>query len=161
SADIELGTCSGPVASFVDPDEVVAFALAINDANPRYLGGTAVPPTYVVTPSLPVYHALAPHSAAVLAGASAEVHGEHDFVIHRPITPGMRLHVTAERVGAAPTKAGMTVVHAVRAHDDAGQLLVEQLWTAMLIGAATGEPRGTPVSDHAFPEEARDRLVGR
>src|SRR5438874_11840469 len=54
TADIDLGSRSGPVVSFVDPDEVVAFALAINDDNPRYLDGSAVPPTYVVTPSLPV-----------------------------------------------------------------------------------------------------------
>lgn len=162
SADIEFGAVAGPARSFVDPDEVVAFALAINDDNPRYLDGSAVPPTYPVTPALPVVlHGLPAYPPAALAAARAIVHAEHDMVLRKPLTPGSWLHTTAQRVGAVPTRAGMLIEQIVRAVDDDGDLLVEQHWVTMLIGDATGAPRGTLPPDHAFPEEARARPVGR
>lgn len=162
STDIELGACAGPVRSFVDPDEVVAFALGINDHNPRYLDGTAVPPTYAVAPALPVVlHGLPAYPSAVLAAARANVHAEHEIVLHRPVVPGTWLHTTAERAGALPTRAGMIIEQAVRAVDDDGDLLVEQHWVTMLIGDATGSPRGALPPGHGFPEEARARPVGR
>lgn len=108
SADIELGGLAGPARSFVDPDEVVAFALAINDHNPRYLDGTAAPPTYPVTPALPVVlHGLPAYQPTALAATRAIVHAEHDLVLHKPVAPGTWLHITAERAGALPTRAGM------------------------------------------------------
>jgi acyl dehydratase len=162
SADIELGAVAGPVRSFVDPDEVVAFALAINDDNPRYLDGTAVPPTYAVAPALPVVlNGLPAYPPAVLAVTPVIVHAEHDVVLHRPVTPGTWLHITAERVGVLPTRAGMIIEQIVRAFDDGGGLLVEQHWVTMLTGDASGSPRGALPPDHAFPEEARARPVGR
>jgi acyl dehydratase len=161
SGDVALGVVAGPVASYVDPDEVYAFALAINDDNPRYLDGSAVPPTYAMTASLPVVHALPEHPRSLLDVARAVVHGEHEIVIHEPLTPGTRVHTTAVRAGAVPTKAGMVVVQRVSAVDDAGGLLIEQQWVTMLIGAARGEARGAPAPDHAVPRDARKRLVGR
>ncbi len=161
SAHVALGLSVGPLTSYVDPDAVYAFALAINDDNPRYLDGTAVPPTYAMTASLPAVQALPPHPASILGAARAVVHGEHEIVIHKPITPGTRIQTTAERVGAIPTKAGMVVVQQVRAVDDAGGLLVEQRWISMLIGATRGAARGTPAPDHSVPDEARRSLVGR
>ena len=161
SAHVTLGLRVGPLASYVDPDAVYTFALAINDDNPCYLDGTAVPPTYAMTASLPVVQALPPHPPSILDAARAVVHGEHEIVIHKPITPGTRIRTTAERVGAIPTKAGMVVVQRVHAVDETGELLVEQHWVSMLIGAAHGAARGTPASDHSPPQEAPPTLVGR
>jgi acyl dehydratase len=162
SADIELGGFAGPVRSFVDPDEAVAFALAVNDDNPRYLDSTTVPPTYSVAPALPVVlHGLPAYPPAVLAATRAIVHAEHDVVLHKPVVPGTWLHTTAERTGVLPTKAGMLIEQLVRAVDDAGDLLVEQHWVTMLIGDATGSPRGAAPPGHAFPADARARPAGR
>lgn len=161
SAAVALGTTSGPVAAYVDPGEVAAFALAVNDDDPRYQDGRAVPPTYPVTPALPVVLSLPTYAPEILGVARAIVHGEVDMVLHRPVTPGTRVHTTAERVGAAPSPAGMTVVQVVRTEDDAGDLVAEQHWVIVLVGAATGEARGPAAPDHAFPEAARSRPVGR
>jgi acyl dehydratase len=161
SADIELGVRVGPLASYVDPDAVYAFALAINDDNPRYLEGKVVPPTFAMTASLPVVQALPPHPASILGAARAVVHGEHEILIHKPITPGIRIRTTVERVGAIPTKAGMVVVQRVSAVDEAGELLVEQHWISMLIGAARGEARGAPAPDLSVVDDASKALVGR
>lgn len=158
SADIELGPVAGPVAHFVDPDEVVAFSLAINDGRAAYTTGAAVPPTYVVTPTLPVVHTLPPYPGSVRAA----LHGEQDMVLHKPITPGTWIHTTVSRVGAIPTKGGMLVEQIARAVDGGGDLLVEQHWVVILVGPeATGEPRGQAPPDHAFPAPARDRPAGR
>jgi acyl dehydratase len=161
SADVVLGVRVGPLDSYVDPDAVYAFALAINDDNPRYLDGTAVPPTFAMTASLPVVQALPPHPQSILDATRAAVHGEHEIVIHKPITPGTRIQTTAERIGVIPTKAGMVVVQRVSALDEVGALLVEQHWISMLIGAATGEGRGTPAPDRSLPDGAKGSLVGR
>ena len=158
---VPLGQTYGPIRHYCDPDEIVAFALAINDDNPRYLDGSAVPPTYPVTPGLPVMMALTSLPAEATEGMRGGVHGEHDLYIRKPIVPGMSIHTTSERVAVVPSKAGMNVFPLLRSVDDDGDVVIEQYWSTMMMGKATGEARGTPPPDHTFPEEARDRLVGR
>jgi acyl dehydratase len=161
SAAIELGGTSGPVASYVDPDEVAAFALAINDGRSSYLDGSAVPPTYPVIAALPVVLGLPPFPLAVLAAARANVHAEQDMVLHKPIRPGNWLHTSAERVGAAPTKAGMIVEQRVRSVDDDGDLVVTQRWVTMLIGEAIGPPRGQAPPDRSYAVPPTAELVAK
>ncbi|HEY8523594.1 MAG TPA: MaoC/PaaZ C-terminal domain-containing protein [Acidimicrobiales bacterium] len=188
SAAVELDAAAGPVIAYVDPDEVAAFARALDDGDPRYQDGTLAPPTYSVTPALPVVHQLPGYPPAVAAAARAIVHGEHDMVLHRPLVPGTRIAVTAERLGVVPTKAGLAIEQVVRVvaiggEDEPGgtdvgtdvgiggradggpgagpgELLVEHHWVALLVGDAAGPARGAVPPDHTFPEEARARPVG-
>ena len=106
SSEVVLGETSGPVTTYVDPDEVAALAYALDDLNPRYLEGSAVPPTYAVVPALEV---MRPLSAFVLGdevGVKSLVHAEHDLRILSPIVPGSSVRSTAERIGADPDLGG-------------------------------------------------------
>jgi hypothetical protein len=50
TSKVPLGEPSGPFLNYADPGEIAAFALAINDDNPLYRDGRAVPPAYPVVP---------------------------------------------------------------------------------------------------------------
>jgi acyl dehydratase len=160
STKVPLGVTNGPVTSYVDPDEVVAFARAINDENPAYLEHGAVPPTWPVTPALPVMMPLANLPDAATSERTGGVHGEHDLFIRKPIVPGMRLHTTGERVSVVVSKAGMNVFPRLVSVDDDGDVVVEQYWSTLSMGPVTGDSQGPPPPDHLFPDDARQRLVG-
>ena len=87
-------------------------------------------------------------------------HGEHELLIHKPITPGMVLHTTADRYAAIVSKAGMNVFIRLISVDDSGETVLEQYWSSIMVGEATGGNQGGPIPDHTFPEDARERLVG-
>ncbi|HEY3943370.1 MAG TPA: MaoC/PaaZ C-terminal domain-containing protein [Acidimicrobiales bacterium] len=157
---VPLGEPHGPLTSFCDPDEIVAFALAINDPNPAYLEGGATPPTYAVVPVFPAFIGLPSLPAGAIAGARGGVHGEHDLYIHRPIEPGMDLHTVAERCSVVTSKAGMNTFVRLVSTDDAGDPVITQYWSAMSMGEVTGGDQGSPPPDHSFPDEARERPVG-
>jgi acyl dehydratase len=44
--------------------------------------------------------------------------------------------------------------------DDDGQLVIEQYWSAIIVGEATGGNQGAEMPDHTFPEAARSSKVG-
>ncbi len=158
---VPLGERSEPFTHYCDPDEIYAFALAINDDNPLYRDGLATPPTYVVVPVLQAFlTGLAPLPPEATAGARGGAHGEHDLYIRKPLMPGMTLHTTAERCAVVTSKAGMNVFTRLVSVDDAGETVVEQFWSTIMMGAATGGSRGAEVPDHGFPEEARSNPVG-
>ena len=151
---IELGVVVDPMPYYVDPGEVLAYALSINADHPRYRDDGAVPPIYSVVPASPAVRAMPDYSPVVLAATRALVHGEPDMVIHRPIIPGTWVHTSVERLGVVPSRAGLSVVQVVRTVDEHGELLVEHHWVPMLIGEATGEaslPTATPRSCSGSP----------
>src|SRR3978361_2246863 len=94
---VPLGEKSGPFANYCDPDEIAAFALAINDDNPLYQDGRAVPPTYAVVPVFDAFRSIATPPAESMENGRGGGHGEHELIYHKPITPGMTLHTTADR----------------------------------------------------------------
>ena len=69
---IPLGVLAGPFTAYCDPDEIVAFALAINDENTLYLDGRAVPPTYAVVPVFDAFRSVPPMPPGAMAGVAAE-----------------------------------------------------------------------------------------
>jgi acyl dehydratase len=160
STKVPLGEKAGPSANYCDPDEIIAFALAINDDNPRYLDGSAVPPTYPVVPVFDVFRSTVQLPPEAREGARGGGHGEHDLYIRRPITPGMVLHTTAELYAVETSKAGMNVFTKLTSLDDDGQPVIEQYWSSIMVGAVTGGNQGPAMPGHAFPEEARSKLVG-
>jgi acyl dehydratase len=91
--------------------------------------------------------------------ATGGVHGEHDVVLHRPITAGEPLRIWVDRHGTRPAGRNALVTlryTVVDAHDD---VVAEQWWTTVYLGttcAATGEP----APDHAFGDDARRHPVG-
>jgi len=95
-----------------------------------------------------------------MGGGRGGGHGEHDLYIRRPISPGMALHTTADRYSVVVSKAGMNVFTRLMSFDDDGQLVIEQYWSSIVVGQATGGNQGPDMADHTFPEGARARKVG-
>jgi acyl dehydratase len=161
STKIPFGKSFGPVESYCDPGEIAAFGLAINDDNPRYQDGRAVPPTYAVVSGLQPFLAMATTLPAdAMEGGRGAGHGEHDLYIHRPPQPGTMLYTTAELSAAVVSKAGMNVFSRITSVDEQGQLVFEQYWSSMYAGEVTGGNQGRELADHSFPDDARQRLVG-
>jgi acyl dehydratase len=161
TALVPLGERAGPLVAYCDADEIAAFALAINDPNPLYQEGRATPPTYAVVPVFPAFMGVSPIPPEATVGMTGGVHGTHDLFIHRPIEPGMHLHVTAERCSITTSSAGMNVATRLMATDAAGELHVEMYWSSLMRGPVTGGDRGEAMADHAFPEEARSELLDK
>jgi acyl dehydratase len=157
---VVLNEPAGPFLAYCDPDEIVAFALAVNDANPLYMDGSATPPTYAVVPAYPPMMALGQLPPEAVEGSKGGVHGTHDLYIHKRIEPGMHLYSTSERCTVTATGAGMNVVIRVTSRDETGEMVVEQYWFSFIMGEASGASRGEPVADHTFPEDARTRPIG-
>ena len=160
SSKVPLGEPSGPFLNYCDPGEIAAFALAINDDNPLYRDGRAVPPTYPVVPVFEAMRSLGQLPAEAMEGGRGGGHGEHDLYIRRPITPGMALHTTADRYAVVVSKAGMNVFTRLLSTDDDGELVIEQYWSSIMTGQATGGNQGPEMPDHTFPEQARSRKIG-
>jgi len=156
---IPLHDVAGPFTSYCDPDEILAYAQAINDQNPLYLSGEATPPTYAVVPVFEAFMGV-PIPPEALDGSVGGVHGTHDLYVHKPITPGTHLHTTAERCSVSTSKAGMNITVKLLSHDDEGDLTVEQYWSALMRGPVTGGDRGDQLADFTFPELSRERPVG-
>jgi acyl dehydratase len=157
---VPVGKSLGPRASFCDPGEIAAFARAINDDNPMYQDGRAVPPTYAVVPIFDTFLSLGQPGEDATAGGRGAGHGEHELFIHRPIRPGETLHTTAEMGPVVTSKAGMNVFVKLTSLDDDGQPVIEQYWSSMYVGPVSGGDQGGEMPDHLFPEEARSRKVG-
>jgi acyl dehydratase len=160
SALVPLNQAVGPIASYCDADEIVAFAHAINDPNPLYLNGLATPPTYGVVPALPVLMSVPALSPEALEGTIGGVHGTHDLYIRKRIEPDTQLHTTGQRCAVVTGKAGMNVVVRLVSRDDSSEVAVEQYWSSLMRGPVTGGDRGDKLADHTFPESARAKLVG-
>jgi hypothetical protein len=150
SSKVPLGEPSGPFLNYCDPGEIAAFALAINDDNPLYRDGRAVPPTYPVVPVFDAMRSLGQLPAEATAGGRGGGHGEHDLYIRRPISPGMALHTTADRYAVVVSKAGMNVFTRLMSVDDDGQLVIEQYWSSIMTGEATGGNQGGEMPDQTF-----------
>jgi acyl dehydratase len=88
------------------------------------------------------------------------VHGEHDIVVHRPLTPGEALNTFSEISAVRTTPVGtQVVIHLVQC-DGSGDVAVEQWWTMMLLGLRTLADRASTPADHRFPEAARSNPKG-
>jgi acyl dehydratase len=160
STRVPLGEPSGPFRNYCDPGEITAFALAINDDNPLYRDGRAVPPTYPVVPVFDAMRSLGQLPPEAMDGGRGGGHGEHDLYFRRPISPGMALHTTADRYAVVVSKAGMNVFTRLMSVDDDGQVVIEQYWSSIFVGQAAGGNQGPDMPDHTFPESARARKVG-
>jgi acyl dehydratase len=91
--------------------------------------------------------------------ATGGVHGEHDVVVHRPITAGEPLRTWVSGHGARPAGRNALVTLRYATHDGDGDLVAEQWWTTVWLGT-TCRRVGAAAPDHAFPEDARRRPIG-
>lgn len=108
------------------------FARSFDDENPNHLSGAFAPPVFAHIPVM--------QSMMEVLGKAASgfvMHGEHDFVFHRPIVPGQRLFTISTLQGIKGTRAGLTfIVRSDLATQD-GAPVCAQYSTCLVRGAAS------------------------
>jgi acyl dehydratase len=138
----------------VSPALARQFAGATLDASQAFRDGRLVPPSLVATQ---IYRAqfvamkeLVPED--IFASARTGVHGQHDLLLHRPITSDDSLHTFVETHSARPSGDNLRVTLRHSILDDRGELVAEQWWTTVLLGASAA-PTGPELPDYSFPKE--------
>ena len=159
SGPVEVEFSSDIHEGRADEDAAVAFALATNDPNRRYLNGEAVPPMFTAALILGATWQSQRRGREfdMVHRASGSVHGQHDVFYHGVVAPGMRLRWQASIYGAKQTKAGVLLTQRILVTDSEGASLVEHLWSNFHMGGTIDHEFGPAVVDHTFPEDARAR----
>lgn len=151
----------GPFVDALDVDVIAAYAAATGDQTVAVSDGHAVP---AVFPVILVFEAQEAARAdlpdAVWRNVRGGVHGEHDILLHRPLTPGEALDTWSEISAVRTTRAGTQVVIRFEQVDADGILVVEQWWTMVLLGSQGMADLGAVPADHRLPDDARSRPIG-
>jgi acyl dehydratase len=158
---VEQVSRHGPFPGQLDVGRIAAYAAAIGDETAAVRAGQAVPAVFPVILTFPAQEAANGEvPAQAWRQAQGGLHGEHDIVLHRPLTPGESLQ-TWSRISAVRTvRAGTQVVLYIEQFDADGVLAVEQWWTTVLLGLHEVADFGTPPPDHRFADSARDSPIG-
>jgi acyl dehydratase len=156
-----VGEPVGPFDACLDKDLLLRYAAATKDPSPRVRAGVAMPLGAVV---LAIWEAQNAGRAAAVPQAlqwsgTGGVHGEHEFLLHRPIVPGEPLRVWAAGHGSRPAGRNSLATLHYQIRDAADQLVAEQWWTTVYLNT-TCEVTGSPPPEHLFPADARARPVG-
>jgi hypothetical protein len=158
--EVAVGEVHGPFEVILDADRISCFVAATNDPNPEAAAGLVVPPVFLAMLAYELQGvAFGAIPDAVMAGAGARVHGEHDVWLRRALAPGEALRTTTRIAGVRTNRAGTVVVQAFEHRDGAGDVVAEQWWSLFLGGVFLGEV-GDAAPDHTFPEDARGRPLG-
>lgn len=135
----------------VTAERIAEYAAATNDPIERHRSGEVAPPLFAVVPT---FGSMAP---AALSVAPVEllpklVHGEQDFVFHRPIFAGDSLRVRAKPIGYTGRDNGSVVVIYAETRTDGGELVNEQWITAFFKKVNAGPTVGDIAPDHRLDE---------
>lgn len=160
-AGVVLGSRVGPFPGCLDTDLVKGYAVATRDPCRRAHAGVVVPPIAIVTQIWDAQNTaraeLVP--AGLQHAATGGVHGEHDVVLHRPIVTGEPLRTWVDGHGSRPAGRNSIVTLRYVTVDADEAVVAEQWWSTVYFGT-TCDRVGEPAPDHAFPEEARQHMVG-
>jgi acyl dehydratase len=113
------------------------FARAVDDTNPRHLAGAFAPPVFA---HIPAMQSMVDVLDQVTDGFA--LHGEHDFLYHAPIRPGLRLFTVSTLIGVRGTRAGQTFIIRSDTATHERQPVVTQYSTLLVRGPATGAAAG-------------------
>jgi acyl dehydratase len=135
-----------PVEATPTAEQIEAYARASSDDNPRYVAGPGQ--------SAPLVFAVVPGFASLIGGPATDpelgvddplmiVHGEQEFVYHRPLRPGepLTLEPTLERV-EDKGRSGVFVTKV--AAWASGEPVVDQYATIFVRGGGSGDSRRSP-----------------
>lgn len=138
----------------VTAERIREYAEATNDPVARHRNGEIAPPVFGV---VPVFPSLVPASLSVASPdlLAKLVHGEQDFLFHRPIMPGDSLVSRAKPIGVEgkPNGTAVVVYSETRTTDD--ELVNEQWMTAFFRKVDAGERVGEAAPTHSFDEVLR------
>ena len=113
------------------------FARSVDDDNPIHLVGKVASPVFS---HVPVMQSMVEVLQQATGGFA--LHGEHDFIFHKPIVPGLRLFSRSVLVGIHGTKPGTTFIvrSYTKTHDD--QPVVTQFSTCLVRGEPSADSHG-------------------
>lgn len=150
-----LGEWGEPETFEVTEERIAAYAEATNDPIEKHRQGSVAPPVFAI---VPVFNSLLP---AVLSVVPVELamkvlHGEQDFLFHRPIRPGDTLTSRARPVGYVGKENGSSLAVHVETRDAAGELVNEQWVTSFFRRFDAGGTVGEQAPGHRFDESLRE-----
>jgi acyl dehydratase len=140
--ELDPALVGAPIAAItreVSARQIMNFAAAVSDMNPRYFddtrsGGIQAPPLFAVAVTWPLIEKakeiVPPEVVATMVHA-----GEH-LIFHRPIRPDMRLRVQGEVAAVRPTSAGVLMTMKLEARDRKGQPVFTEYTGALFRGVA-------------------------
>ena len=160
SNKLRAGDRFGPFELPLSSVLVRQFAEATRDTSKHFSDGQLVPPSMVATQ---VYRAqfaaiteLVPGD--VFSAARSGVHGQHDLLLHRPISSDEKLRIFVETHSARLSGENLRVTLHHSILDDRDDLVAEQWWTTVLLGT-TAEPTGPELPDYSFSSGAEATVV--
>jgi acyl dehydratase len=160
SNKLRAGDRFGPFELPLSSVLVRQFAEATRDTSKHFGDGQLVPPSMVATQ---VYRAqfaaiteLVPGD--VFSAARSGVHGQHDLLLHRPISSDEKLRIFVETHSARLSGENLRVTLHHSILDDRDDLVAEQWWTTVLLGT-TAEPTGPELPDYSFSSGAEATVV--
>lgn len=124
------------------------FARSVDDTNPAHLAGSIASPVFS---HVPVMQSMVEVLSRVTGGFA--LHGEQDFIFHRPIVPGMRLFTHSTLIGVHPTRAGTTYVIRSQTDTHDGKPVVTQYATCLV----RDETRQAPLGENPPERPAVER----
>ncbi len=148
---------SEPVEFIADRERLIAYAHATNDTNPRHLSGDIASPVFNVVPAFKVIAPLTENMPPVEKRMMG-LHGEQDFVFHRPIEAGMKLVTRAYPLGITPRSTGSLItIKGVTTLED-GTPIVDQHVTVFIRTAIAPEAIGELPPAREYTREAEPFL---
>jgi len=133
-----IGRAYAPMTYRVEEPAMVAYALATNETNPRFVdpgceGGLIAPPVFPV-----VYHARAlgkPIGDPELnIDFKRALHGEQDMTFHQPVLAGDVITTTPSIEDISAKGTGETIAIRLRSESQTGELVEETLFTLFVRG---------------------------
>lgn len=139
----------------VEPLQTIAYAKATNDPIAAHHDGTYAPPVFAVVPVTPI---MADATLGVVPDdlMMRILHGEHDFLFHRPIIPGEVLTVRAKPIGIEGKDSGVVVTTLLETRDVSGKLVNEQYFIGFFRGGQFEGAVGVKSPEHSFDAALRD-----
>lgn len=136
-----VGHWSPDEVSDVRAESIVAYSSAVGESDPRMLTGDLAPLLFGVVPSWDLASRVA-KDAVPESARPRLVHGEHLIRSRRPLRAGDRLVSRARLRAIRPVSTGTLVVVDIESTDPAGNLLVQQVSTAFVIGVVAAGSAG-------------------
>lgn len=151
----------GPFPGRLAAGRIAAYVAATGDETAAVLTGEAVPAVFPVVLAFRAQQAAnGDVPAAAWQQARGGVHGEHDIVLHRRLSPDESLDTWSEISAVRTTRAGAAVVLHIQQIDAHGAVAVEHWWTTVLLGLPAMADLGSMPDGHRLPVSARSSPIG-
>lgn len=140
----------------VTRERIAQYAAATNDPILAHRNGDIAPPVFAI---VPVFESMMMPTVDVLPVELVPrvVHGEQDFVFHRPIRPGDKLVSRGKMIGYEGLENGTRAAIVVECRTEDGTLVNEQYVTCFVRGFNAGKAVGALAPPHRFDEALRDQ----